>query len=72
MIADVKDPRYERCRIWLNGEEVTRWCCYADDGIGLVKIYKHDDQKRILQPMTLEEKHGTVRIECPTSTDTAP
>lgn len=65
MIVDVNNPRHTRCRIWLNGDDVGRWCCYADDMTGLVKMYKHDDAGRILAPKVLEEKHGQVRIECP-------
>lgn len=64
MTVDVNNPKQNRCRVWLNGEDVSRWCCYADDTTGLVKIYKHNEAG-ILAPKTLEEKYGRVRIECP-------
>lgn len=64
MIADMNNKNHWKCRVWLNNEEVSRFCCYADDVTGLVKIYRRN-ARGILAPKVVEERYGQVRIECP-------
>src|SRR5688572_33487006 len=49
MTVDIRYPSQAQARVWLNGEEVTRWCVYADDQAGLVKLYKHNrsEERRV-------------------------
>ena len=76
MIRDVhssnrrKRKKAMRSRCWLNGEEVTSRCFYADDRAGVVRLYALDshglkytkfDRDGWLYPV-VEERHGCVRL----------
>lgn len=39
------DENARDCRVWLDGVEVTRWCCEADDSAGFVRSYRLIDGK---------------------------
>lgn len=84
MIRDVrssnrrKQRKAIRSRAWLNGEEVTSRCFFADDRRGIVKLYRLNAEGRFyverpyfehwnvpphLRPcVATEELHGRVRI----------
>jgi len=64
MIIDINNPDHTRCRVYLHGEDVSRWCCYADDGVGLVKLYRRNKSGNILAPKVVDDVYGDVRIEC--------
>jgi len=62
--------RYERLRttrVWINGEEVTTNCFYADPRRGVVRLYLRDgDGKRFVDRSTgevaKEERRGRVKV----------
>jgi hypothetical protein len=53
-----------RSRAWLNGEEVTTRCFYADDRRGIVRLYKHSNGRAYVENgrVAVEERRGQVRI----------
>ena len=63
-----KQRKAMRSRAWLNGEEVTSRCYYADDRCGVVRLYLEDAEGRKhidyrTGDAAREERHGKVRIE---------
>jgi hypothetical protein len=63
-----------RSRAWLNGEEVTSRCFYADDRRGIVGLYRlnADGEKYLEDPRTHEPLTGGVRVYVRSGTGYAP
>lgn len=58
-----------RARVWLNGEEVTSRCFYADGRRGVVRLHCHNASGRLYPDPTrpdrlaTEERRGRVRLQ---------
>lgn len=54
-----------RCRAWIDGQEITSRCYYADDARGVVRVYKLNDEGKKYQvngEVATEELQGAVEL----------
>lgn len=60
--------RCRQARVWLNSEEVTDRCFYADGRRGVVRLYQHENGRPFLDwrtrgtTLATEELRGRVRF----------
>jgi hypothetical protein len=62
-----RDRKKARCRVFVNGDEVTARSYYADDRLGIVRLYRVNESGQFYlnerREVAREERRGQVRLE---------